>query len=57
MEELHTERDQLIKHIYSLECSDEMLFINNNGNYDLYKSMQALLCDINKLIKEKETKL
>jgi len=57
MEELHTERDQLIKHIYSLECSDEMLFINNNGNYDLYKSMQARLCDINKLIKEKETKL
>ena len=44
------ERADLPMNIYSLECSDDMLFTDGSGNLGIYKSMVARIRTIDELL-------
>ena len=46
------EKQQLEQDIYALECSDDRLFSNANGNFPRYKAMSIRLAAIEKSLRE-----
>jgi hypothetical protein len=47
-EELIRRQAEIRDRIFSLECSDDRLFSNANGNYPLWKSLNAEAAEISK---------